>query len=70
MLSRKTFMQLHLFILHGVMLHIDGICYALHDAMLCNERLLMQDDDAWPGFGYIQLCMVWCILQIENLGYQ
>lgn len=29
MFSRKTFMQLCMFILHGVMLHLDEICYAL-----------------------------------------
>lgn len=31
MLSKKTF------ILHGVMLHLDGICYMFHDAMRCKE---------------------------------
>lgn len=46
MLSRNTFIQLCMFILHGVMLHFDGICYALYDAILYNERFLMQDVDA------------------------
>lgn len=41
-LSRKTFMQLCMFILYSIMLHLDGICYALHDAMLCNAILFMQ----------------------------
>lgn len=30
---------MHMFILQGVMLHFDGICYALHDAMSYNVRL-------------------------------
>lgn len=55
---------------YGVMLHLDEICYAFHDAMICNTRLLMQNVDAWLGFGYIQLCMAGCILEIENIGYQ
>lgn len=40
MLLRKTFMQLCLFILHGVMLHLDGICYTLHAEMICNDDFL------------------------------
>lgn len=54
MLSRMTFVQLCIFIFHGVMLHFDGICYALYDAMLCNEKLFMKDVDTWSGFGYVR----------------
>ena len=50
MLSRKTFKLLCMFVSSGIMLHFDGICYALHDAIIYDERLLMQDFDAWSGF--------------------
>ena len=47
MLSRKTFMQLCMFIFHGVMLHVDGICYALFMMQLylmndCLCKMFMQ----------------------------
>lgn len=67
MISRKTFMQLYMFILYGVMLHLDGICYALYDEMLCNAKIFMQDADAWSKFGYIQLCLAGCILELNLL---
>lgn len=44
-LSRKTFMHLCMFILYGVMLHLDGMCYAFSNAMWCNEWLFMQNED-------------------------
>lgn len=41
MLSKKRLHAAYAcLILHGIMLHIDGICYAFNDAMLCNDDYL------------------------------
>lgn len=37
--EKEFHVAMHMFIFQDVMLHFDGICYALHDAMICNARL-------------------------------